>query len=80
MIEVKGVVVKVGQVWEDCDPRVKRTLEIVEIDVSSPEGGARVRVRSSRGAMSWIKASRLKPGSKGYKLVKDAETPPAPVV
>jgi len=85
MIQVNGVV-KIGQVWEDCDRRTRgknpRRVEIVEI---SPDG-ARVKAKSSAGPTTWIKASRLKPGSTGYKLVKDveivtgigAQAPPSP--
>jgi hypothetical protein len=73
MIQVNGVMVKIGQVWEDCDRRTRgknpRLLTVVAIETD----GQMVKVKSSRGPTTWIKASRLKPGSTGYKLVKDVE-------
>lgn len=64
MIQVNGVV-KIGQVWEDCDRRTRgkspRRIEVVEV---GPDG-QRVRVKSNKGPTTWIKASRLKPGSPG---------------
>jgi hypothetical protein len=59
--------VKVGQVWEDMDWRIKgRRLRVYSVGddyarVENVETGKRTR----------IKVKRLKPGSTGYRLVED---------
>jgi hypothetical protein len=64
--------VKVGQIWQGMDKRCKtpRLLEIMKIDA---QGYAKCSVHNRKGrlARTWVRVGRFKPGSTGYKLVKD---------
>lgn len=64
----KPVDVKVGQVWQDCDPRVKRKFNVVCISKDE----ATVQNTKTR-RRTQIKLERFEKGSKkkGYKLVRD---------
>lgn len=72
-MENVNVEVKVGQVWEDNDPRQKkegiaiRRIKVLEIK----DGRARVQSPSGLGARTWIRLNRFRPTASGYKLVED---------
>ena len=59
------VKVKVGQVWEDNDPRItyKRQLKVIAIK------GTRAQVQGA--TKTWIRLDRFRPTKTGYRLVKD---------
>lgn len=61
--------VKVGQVWEDNDPRTyKRPLRVLSLD----DTHATVQSPSGMGRVTRIRLDRFKPTSTGYRLIKDA--------
>lgn len=61
--------IKVGQIWQDNDPRVTYTRELkvvrIEGEYAYCEIGRNRKVRR-------IKVSRFRPVANGYRLVKDA--------
>ena len=65
---------KIGQVWQDNDPRFRsgppRLLTIVEIDRF---GYATCQVENRKGKLrrTFIRLDRFKPTGSGYKLVQD---------
>lgn len=61
--------VRVGQVWEDNDPRqlARRQLKVLEIVGDR----ATVQHPSGRGNKTRIRLDRFRPTSTGYSLVKD---------
>jgi hypothetical protein len=66
--------VKIGQLWQDNDPRYKkvRTLRIDELWVNS-RGELRARCHVlETGRAAFIAVRRFKPTSTGYRLVKEA--------
>ena len=65
--------VKVGQVWRDTDPRsYGRKMRVVAIDGEHAQltnvGGGRW---SPNGRTTWVAIRRMKPGSRGYRLIED---------
>lgn len=72
--------VQVGQVWEDCDPRMMRG-NILTSEPAHPRrfkivwvfyGGHRVEVKDiDTGQVTRIATRRLRPGSRGYRLVTE---------
>jgi glutaredoxin-like protein NrdH len=69
--------VKPGQLWEDMDPRdgMGRTLRVVSVggDVMNPTAICVVETHRQPqhiGARRAIKVSRMKPGSRGYRLIE----------
>jgi uncharacterized protein DUF6354 len=67
------VEVKVGQVWEDTDPRRDpwRRLRVVEIrDTPTQYAVCDVLGREPKRTTT-IRLDRFRPGSTGYRLVKD---------
>ncbi|OHE87257.1 MAG: hypothetical protein A2579_12370 [Lysobacterales bacterium RIFOXYD1_FULL_69_11] len=65
IVTKRGALVKVGQVWDDMDPRSKgRSLEILEIFHAD-----RIAfVKTSAGVKTRIKIDRLHPNATGYRL------------
>jgi hypothetical protein len=68
---VKPGTVQVGQIWEECDPRmVGRRIRVVEVGkthatvVNSTTGTAR---------KTRIRLDRFKPSSTGYKMVSESQ-------
>ncbi len=64
------IAVHVGQVWEDNDPRIggyshRRTVTVLQVYSEY------AIVSSNRGFRSRIRLDRFRPGSTGYRLVKD---------
>ena len=64
--------VQIGQIWEDCDPRTAyksgpRRVEIIELE--SAETIAVVEDTETK-RLARISVRRLKPGSRGYRLVE----------
>lgn len=70
---IESVEVKVGQVWEDNDPRQKkegiavRRVKILEI----VDGRALVQHPSGMGRKTKVRVNRFRPTASGYKLVED---------
>jgi hypothetical protein len=59
--------VRVGQVWEDNDPRgTRRKITVIAIKLDQ------ALVQSSVGRKTKITLSRFRPTNTGYKLVTDA--------
>ena len=63
--------IKVGQIWQDNDPRMQmmvpiRTVEIIEVGHSFA-----MCKNCETGKITRIKVSRFKPNSTGYCLIKD---------
>ncbi len=63
--------VKIGQVWKDCDPRFQgndaRYLKIISIP-----NDLCVQVKNTKtGRKSVITKYRLRPGCRGYILIKE---------
>lgn len=64
--------VRVGQVWESCDPRdggwatlPRRRVTVLAVDSSH------ATCQSNRGPTTRIRLDRFKPGSTGWKLVSE---------
>ena len=59
--------VRVGQVWEDCDKRFRRTVKIVTLTQTH---AVVVRVTPTpRTTRTKIRLDRFRPTSTGYRLV-----------
>ena len=63
------VTVKIGQKWQDCDPRCHTRIGVVlEIE------GNRARVGWNTGVHTWVQLDRFEPqpntGGKGYRLLE----------
>lgn len=77
------VEVKVGQVWADCDKRMKRAgRQVKVVRTLTSESDPRMNhavVVSRRGSEPWgrketrVRLERFRPGSTGYRLVHDGE-------
>lgn len=66
--------VRVGQVWEDNDPRItgcRRQIKVLEIKVKNGAIKAVVQHPSGLGAKTRIRIDRFRPTSTGYRLVQD---------
>lgn len=70
---IESVEVKVGQVWEDNDPRIirgghaPRRVKILEIK----DGRALVQHPSGMGRKTKVRVDRFRPTASGYKLVEN---------
>lgn len=62
-------VVKVGQIWGDCDWRSKgRLVQVMQVD------GDRVVVRNTAtGHQTLVALKRFRPTSTGYRLMEDVK-------
>lgn len=60
--------VKVGQVWENCDPRTPGKQFVV---VSINEKLGYIITKKTSGRFGRVKITRLKPRTNGYKLIRD---------
>ena len=67
MVEVDGVLLQEGQIWEDCDKRVSgRKLRLIRI------GTEWCMFQNLNGGRTTVKilTRRLRPTSTGYRVVK----------
>ena len=64
---METVTPKVGQVWQDNDPRVTYTKQITIHSIS----GEYAWCKKSNGRLVRILLRRLRPTASGYRLVKD---------
>lgn len=63
----EGVLVKPGQVWEDCDTRMAgRTIRVISVE----NGKAHV---DSGYQKTTISVRRMRVNSTGYRLIKEAK-------
>lgn len=68
--EKRGMMeIKIGQLWRDCDKRVKRTLEVIGL----PNDATALVLCIETGKTTQIQRWRMKPGARGYELIKDVE-------
>jgi hypothetical protein len=69
---MEHIEVKVGQVWEDCDKRMKRRrIEIVRLEDEFAQCYAYTQGKGTRTVR--IRLNRFHPNATGYRLIKDAK-------
>jgi len=56
--------VRVGQIWQETDPRTARQIQVMEVKVVK----ARVETMDT-GRSSWVRLDRFRSGNTGYRLV-----------
>lgn len=64
---MEQIEIKVGQVWQDNDPRVTYIRELTIHSIS----GEYAWCKMPSGKLRRIKLKRLRPTASGYRLVKD---------
>ena len=60
--------IKVGQEWEEVDPRYSRRVKVLEVREGEVKS---VRVANSTGRSTWASKARFNGKRGGYKLVRD---------
>ena len=63
--------VKVGQIWQDNDPRVQMMKPVRTVEVLIVDDTHAVCQNRDTGRITRIKVSRFKANSTGYLLIKD---------
>ena len=63
--------VKVGQIWQDNDPRMQMMKPVRTVEVLIVDDTHAVCQNSDSGRITRIKIGRFKANSTGYRLVKD---------
>lgn len=71
LVTKKGVEVRIGQRWRDCDKRMNdRTCYVVELDPVKQKAKLSTSRDGSRG--TWVSVRRMYKHSTGWELVEEA--------